>query len=143
MQSDAKPDYKRALIEAEAVAAAVKDPELRKAAFEKLLDRLLARTDEEPRTARGKEAQARVSGEKTRLKSKRGPSVYIGELVDEGFFKQQRALADVRVELAARGHHVPSTSLSGPMQKLCQNRRLRREKSRIDSGQTTYCYSEW
>ena len=144
MQDKAKPDYARLLTEAERVAAAVKDPELRKAAFEKLLDRFLARADDEPKAKHSKAPQESAASKGGgRAKSKRGPSGYIEELVAEGFFRQQRTLAHVRAELAARGHHVPSTSISGPLQTLCQKRRLRREKFRLGADKTTYCYSEW
>ena len=67
----------------------------------------------------------------------------MAELIGEGFFKEQRTLAQVKAELANRGHHVPQTSLSGPLQKLCQGKQLRRQRLKTDGEKTTYGYSNW
>jgi len=48
------------------------------------------------------------------------------------------ALTEVKVELENRGHHIPLTSLSGPLQQLCQGKELRRTRS---DGK--FVYSNW
>ena len=74
-----------------------------------------------------------------------GPKAYVRELIEEGFFKKPKTIAEVRAELGNRGHHIAITSLSGPLQKLCQERALRRHKGTSDGNgkKTTFNYSEW
>jgi len=133
MSIKVEPDYKTLVAEAESAVAAVKDPELRRAAFEKILERLLgSSTLEKPESKKAATAKT---------KSKRGATGYLEELINEGLFKEQRTLAQIKAELANRGYHVPQTSLSGPLQKLCQNKRLRRERLKADGQKATYGYS--
>jgi hypothetical protein len=122
---------------AEASVIAMKDLELRKVAFEKVLEKLLY-----PPAKRM--AHARTEERKT-LAVRGGPKGYLAELVTEGFFDQPRALGDAQKELRARGHHIAITSLSGPMQSLCQARRLRRQSRQVDGkgARKIYLYSRW
>jgi len=143
--------YAELIAEAEAAVVAVKDPELRRVAFEKILATLL---DDGQTSSDQKESQKKIS---VRTKSKsarppvgkrgarRGPKKYIEDLLADGFFdKKQRTIADVKAELANRGHHVALTGLSGPLQALTQQRKLRRQKiTAKDGGKTTYAYSVW
>jgi len=141
MASKVEVDYTEILAQAEKAVAGVKDPELRRAAFEKILDRLLGHTSTSQTS--GKKTAKAAAAFPTRTKTKGGPTRYVEELIEDAFFKQQRSLAQVKDELANRGHHVPQTSLSGPLQKLCQTKRLRRERLKADGDKITYCYSEW
>lgn len=140
----AKHDYVAIVGEAERAVAGVKDPELRRAAFEKILENLLggagpvaAKTvpDSAPKSAK-KPAPA---GSKT----KGGPQAYVEELIGDGFFKKPKTIAEVKAELANRGHHIVVTSLSGPLQKLCQRKLLRRQKIKGEGKKQTYNYSNW
>lgn len=139
-------EYARLVSEAENAVAAVKDPELRRVAFEKILETLLGRGSSGADT--GKRASSgtkpRVAGKRPAAK-KGGPQAYVEELVEEGFFKTPRTIAHVKAELANRGHHVPLTSLSGPLQNLCKiNKKvLRRQRTRIEGNRRSYCYSNW
>lgn len=54
----------------------------------------------------------------------------IDELKDEGFFKQPKALGDVKKRLGELGHHYPVTTLSGRMQEHVKKRNLRRFKEK-------------
>lgn len=140
--------------EAEAAVASVKDPELRRVAFEKILETLLEGSSANSRKAQGskkrrskkktvgmstKKAPA-TSRKKTAIR--KGPKARVAELIDDAFFKKQRTITEVKAELANRGHHIAITSLSGPLQSLTQDRRLRRNK--ITRGaKSTYAYSNW
>lgn len=53
---------------------------------------------------------------------------YVRELKDEGFFKQKRALSDVKKALDTRGHIYALTSLSGQMLDLVRSKELGRIK---------------
>jgi hypothetical protein len=126
--------------EAEKAVAGVKDPELRRAAFEKILDRLLGQTPAKKQPGAPKTVRSSIP---RKARSQGGPASHLEELIEEGFFKQQRTLAQVKAELANRGHHVPQTSLSGPLQRLCQRRRLRRKILKGDADRAAYGYSNW
>jgi len=138
------------VVEAEAAVAVVKDPELRRVAFEKILATLLEQKSipAKSRTAqpagRAARAPAKALGSPTRRRPG-GPTAYIQELIDEGFFKKQHTIADVKAELANRGHHIALTSLSGPLQSLTQKKRLRRQKAAAkgQKSKNTYAYSNW
>jgi len=75
--------------------------------------------------------------------AKTGPLAYVEELVGDGFFKKPKTIAEVKAELANRGHHIPITSLSGPLQKLCQRKVLRRQKGTTEDSNKTFLYSLW
>ena len=130
--------------QAEKAVSAVKDPELKRIAFQKILENLLTggaadvegKSAKSPRRKRSREA----SGMK---KAKRGVAAYLSELVDEGFFKKQKTITEVKAELENRGHHIPLTSLSGPLQRKCQEKLLRRQKTKGAGKKQTFAYSNW
>jgi len=142
-------DYAAKAAEAEEAVKSVKDPELRRVAFEKILAHLLGDAVGAPESVGKKPAlsKARRSGGSSRRapNAKSGPKARVVELVDEDYFKKQRTIADVKTELANRGHHIPLTSLSGPLQTLTQERRLRRQKVAANGkgSKVTYAYSNW
>jgi hypothetical protein len=134
--------------EAEAAVAGVADPELRRVAFEKILDTLLSQSRKGSKTqlrSKTSSDKKKVAKPARKTASKRGPKARVVELVEEGFFSKQRTIADVKAELANRGYHIPLTSLSGPLQSLTQERKLRRQKSKKggESAKGTYAYSNW
>ncbi|MBI3635357.1 MAG: hypothetical protein HY216_03925 [Candidatus Rokubacteria bacterium] len=91
-------DLTRAVDEAEGAVASVKDPELRRAAFEKILDHLLAGSG-----PTAKKDKAKSGG--SRAKAKSGPQGRLEELVHEGFFKKPRTLSEVKSGQAGRGSY--------------------------------------
>ncbi len=132
--------YSEVVDRAEKAVASVKDPELKRIAFQKVLDDLLGSSGgkaADPRVARGARELQKAS---SKVASKTGPKAYIEELIEEGFFKKPKTIAEVKTALENQGHHIPVTSLSGPLQKLCQQKRLRRQKH-AETG--AYTYSEW
>lgn len=134
-----KKPYAELVAEAESAVANVKDAELRRVAFERVLNDLLtagdAATKEKPKAA----PKATKEAPKKAAKKRGGPQAYIEEMVEDGFFKKPKTISEVKAELENRGHHIPVTSLSGPMQKLCQKKVLRRQKP---DGKT-FAYSHW
>jgi hypothetical protein len=126
--------------QAESAVASVKDPELRRAAFEKILDDLLSSpSDELPSRKPVRTGKRRVK--KQTSAEQRGPRAYISEMKEDGFFTEPKTISEVKAELANRGHHIPLTSLSGPLQKLCQAKELRRQKA--GDKKKTFVYSNW
>ena len=138
-----KPDYAELVAQAEKAVAGVKDPELKRIAFQKVLDDLLgpsgSLTTRQPASPRKQTAAPKKGQRGTRG----GPQAYLDELVDEGFFKKPKTIAHVKAELENRGHHIPLTSLSGPLQTLCQRRTLRRQKLKTSGKKQTFAYSNW
>ncbi len=139
--------YSELVKQAESAVSSVKDPELRRAAFEKILDDLLSDGSRSGNGGRGrsKKQTAAKQAAAPHAKSKgRGPQGYIREMIEDGFFGKQRTMSEVRAELGNRGHHIPLTSLSGPLQKLVQQKALRRQKAGDNGGKKkTFVYSNW
>jgi hypothetical protein len=134
--------YAELVAQAEKAVSSVNDPELKRAAFEKVLDDLLAAGAPVQRKKGGHAPRVQPETRAVRKRSK-GPSGYIEELIDDGFFKKPKTISNVRAELGNRGHHIPLTSLSGPLQSLCKRRLLRRHKAKTSGNKQTYNYSEW
>lgn len=132
--------YALLIAEAEAAVAAVKDPTLKQPAFVTILGALL-HTDgglshvSAPSTSSNRRKERAAPGG-------RGPMTYVQEVVDAGFFQVLRTIGDVKSELSNRGHHIPLTSLSGPLQRLVQRKVLRRHK-RSDGNKDQYAYSNY
>ena len=136
-------DYPEMVKQAEAAVASIKDSELKGIAFGKILDALLGQRSyaKEPRGTKASGAKT-VTKPAHKREKRGGPVAYVEELIDDGFFKAPKTLAAVRAELGNRGHHIPLTALSGPMQRLCQQRQLRRQKS-TEGNKQVFTYSHW
>ncbi len=137
-------DYQEFAKKAEAAVKGVKDPALRRVAFEKVLDDLLSHGQSKTKSIAAGNKFAKKIPASTKIGAKpHGPQGHVQELVDEGFFKKPKTITEVKAELENRGHHIPRTSLSGPLQVLCQRRILRRQKKKTTGKKETYCYSLW
>lgn len=138
-------DYSDLVAQAERAVASVKDPELKRAAFEKILEDLLGnRGGLTTKPGKANRIRNTAPAERRRIsKKKSGPQAYVEELVAEEFFKKPKTIAQVKAELENRGHHIPLTSLSGPLQKLFQKRTLRRQKVKTKGNKETFNYSNW
>jgi hypothetical protein len=147
----AAPNYPALVEQAEKAVQSVKDPELKRIAFQKVLDDLLAAdggsSERREKTAGNRARRKPNKGESGGAKKKpaSGPRAYIREMHEEGFFKKPKTITDVKVELENRGHHIPMTSLSGPLQGLCKDRVLRRQRTegKGKSAKKTFSYSNW
>jgi hypothetical protein len=114
---------------------------LKTAAFQTILTQLLQRetmaTDVEPAMSqlgktfgRRKSGGQRVSGTTSRLVS----------LIEDGIFRQQRSLAEVRQLLSERGWHYQLEDLGTPITRLVRRKLLRRTQV-SDGGKRTWRYS--
>jgi len=84
------------------------------------------RASSPPATRRKSGGKAKAN---TKTKAKRaGPTDYIRDLIDEGYFKTKREIGAVRDKLEERAHIYPVTSISGPLYRLVKNKELRRIK---------------
>jgi hypothetical protein len=64
-------------------------------------------------------------------------------MIEDAFFTKPKTISEVKAELENRGHHIPLTSLSGPLQKLCQAKKLRRQKVEGKGKKRPFAYSNW
>lgn len=138
-------EYQQKISLAETAVSDMADPQLKQVAFAKILEQLLSQgTDDRRRpTPLAKDTTQRHSQQRSRDGIARGPVGLIEVLVNEQFFQHGKSLRDVQAELQNRGHRIPRTSLSGPLQGLCRRRALRRMKEMSSSGKTVYVYSNW
>jgi hypothetical protein len=86
--------------------------------------------------------KAKIVGSESKS-ARGGTSAYIEELIDENFFSKPKTISEVKAELGNRGHHIPLTSLSGPLQRLCQKKKLRRQKTDGEGKKKAFAYSNW
>jgi len=136
-------NYAAFVAQAEAAVNDLKDPELKRIAFEKILEDLMrgGEAKRQPSTSPSTARPKAKSEKATKAKSaKGGTSSYIRELIEDSFFKKPKTISEVKVELENLGHHIPLHSLSTPLQRLCQSRELRRGR---DNEKKTFLYSEW
>lgn len=133
-------DLKKAVEQAEAAVATLKDPELRKAAFDKVLEKLLGGGGggSAPSPKGGRAKGRAQTGQASR--SRGGPQSRVEALVEGGFFKKPRTFSTIKAELATAGFHIAKGPLSGTLLRLCQKKVLRRQPS---SGNEGYAYSNW
>ena len=99
--------------QAEKAVAEMADGELKVKAFEVILDHLLGGplATQAPPSREGVPAPPKSRGDaKSAAKSTTGRILV---LRDEGFFKSQKTIGEVREELRAHGWHYPLTTLSG------------------------------
>jgi hypothetical protein len=138
-------DYQLLVEQAENAVGAVRDPELKRIAFQKILESLLLSAEERDPTPIEKQPplHPKVKAPGAKRKGRAGTALYLSELIDEGFFHKPKTIAQVKAELENRGHHIPLTSLSGPLQKKCQTRLLRRQKVKTTGKKDTFAYSNW
>jgi hypothetical protein len=137
-------NYSELVAKAEKAVEAVKNASLKRLAFQKVLDDMLAAPPERGKRSTGNSSTSKPKAGGTGRKSKKaGPMFYVEELAGEGFFKKQKTIAQVRTAIVNRGHHLPVTSLSGPLQKLCQRKVLRRERIVDEKKKRSFAYSQW
>lgn len=110
---------------AEEAVGEMPDGDLKTKAFEVILQHLLS-----TRTVplQPEPSDKRLYGKKELAPSESTAKSKILLLKDEGFFTVPRSLAQIKDELSAHGWIHPQTALSGPLQRLVRERRLRRIK---------------
>jgi len=130
-----------ARMRAEEAVRDMPDGELKVKAFETLLKHVLSdavsiREKAEP-TPKVRPTRVDTAGAPPKSCAER-----ILSLKDDGFFKSQRSIAEIRTELKKNGWHYPVTSLSGPLQSLIRNRKLRREDVQGGEARKGWKYSD-
>ncbi len=89
--------YSELVTQAERAVASVKDAELRRVAFERVLNDLLSTEDETPKTK--SRTTARVTKQvpqKSAGKKRGGPQSYVEEMIEDEFFKKPKTISEVK-----------------------------------------------
>lgn len=74
---------------------------------------------------------------------RKGPKYQLEELVRDGFFKNQRSIPDILEELDKRNFHYKHGDLTRPLETLCHEKILRRDKKKNKNNKTLWYYSNW
>jgi len=115
------------------------DPELKKIAFQTVLQNLLAAEAAEI-TA---DSEKKPAKEASKRKMPKGPKGRIELLVTEGFFSKQRSLNEVKTELENHTWYHSMTDISPSLVRLVQDKVLRRVKVAEKTGKLVWKYSNW
>ena len=93
--------YAELVKQAENAVAAVKDAELRRVAFERVLNDLLDSGNDvgSERRTRATPSPAKRVAAPPKTKKRSGPQAYVEEMVDDGFFKKPKTISAVKAEL--------------------------------------------
>lgn len=130
------------VIEAEKVASKVSNIELRKAAFDRILEHLL-QTDlqsvEKNKTVKIA-PKVKVPGD---LKAKPGTKTWLEELIEENFFKTPKSSKNILEALDERGHILKSTDITGALALLVNEKKLRRQKMAVEGRKAQLHWYNW
>ncbi len=132
---------RKAADKADKLASFVRRESYRSFAFAVLFERLLGASIKlSIRDAGSKKAQAPKVGPTTRAKA--GPTRRVRELVNDNFFKTRKSLKAVLAELTDRGHGYGAGIIGKALQRMCQERLLRRTKAK-EGKRSIYVYTNW
>jgi|SRR5438876_1628722 len=130
---------------AEEATADIKDPELRKIAFSKILDHLLGgatEVREAPQIPRGPRKLEKPI--RSAPSPQEGPMTWLEDLIREGFFDVPKPSGDILGKLAEQGHHLRLSNITWQLRQLVRQRKLRRQKKQESAGKkATWVYSKW
>lgn len=126
---------------AEKLVSFIKNETFKTKAFGVLFDRLPDwQTDKSIRRTRSRRIQHPPAARQRRAKA--GPLDRLRELAEEGFFKSGRSLKATLQELANRGHTYDAAVVGKGLQRLAQDRVLRRSKGK-EGKKKVFLYSNW
>jgi len=122
-------DLRHAVQTARLVTADIDEMDLRRLAFDRVLEHLLA-TQEGHLAAgpRSVDVIQRLPPREIRLKRATGPSAWVADLHAEGFFKAPKTITKVVDAVKAMGHNILSKDVTYPLEQMARRKVLRREK---------------
>lgn len=123
-----------AVSEAERATSQIADPELRRVAFDRVLEHLLQTglpgVKKTPEGTKPRGAKEKAAGS-----SRPGPTAWIRELVEEDFFKEPKTINAIQEVLNERGHILEQSALTAPLAALTQDEKLLlRKKMAVEGG---------
>ena len=93
-----------------------------------VLDHLLSSADRLTGNQSGNSTRKNTAKPVTNSTKTEGPLAWLRELVDEGFFKKPKSSKNIQDELDNRSHKLRAPDLTLPLQKLCREKKLRRDR---------------
>jgi hypothetical protein len=131
------PSQFRTLIDqASKAVSSMPEGRLKEIAFERILSHLLAQ-GEAPVEQLPRAQAVRKNTVPSPVSVRRqpdGPSAWLKDMVDEGFFSEPRSSSQIIEELGNRSHHLTATDITLPLQRLCHDKKLRRKKVQLKDG---------
>lgn len=117
--------------------------DLKVAAFQTILRSLLEQgmSIDSPRMPTPAKQQVAPEPKVASKATKNGTTSKIMELASEGFFKEQRSLADIQKALEARGWYYAQENLGTPLTRLTRKKALRRVGV-LDGSKRIWKYSQ-
>lgn len=131
---EGEPDRMRRVVrEAEEAVQTVKDPELRKVAYDRVLARLL---EEEPSSQdKAETPKPRIRALQTsKRQAKRGPMAWLKEMVAEGFFEKPKTAPEILARLREASHHLEYPAITRQLNSLSTQHILRRVSGSGERG---------
>lgn len=126
---------------AEKLVEGIKDKDYRVAAFKIVFDHALqSDTGSSTRQTRSRHSTA-VKGQNRAPKG--GPLDKLREVVSEGFYQKGKSLNETLDELKNRGRSYDAGIIGKGLQRLCQEKLLRRSRGKDGRGRNVYLYNEW
>ena len=134
-----------AVRKAEEATADIKDPELRKIAFSKILDHLLGGAKEVREAPQIRRGPGKIGKPiRSTPSPQEGPMTWLEDLIREGFFDLPKPSGDILGKLAEQGHHLQLSNITWQLQQLVRQRKLRRQKKQESAGKkAAWIYSKW
>lgn len=137
---------KKLIQEAKDSVSVVKDPQLRQIAFGRILDFFLSsdyvlegqRNDKKG----GRKILKKIPSKEH--KKRKGPKVWMEELIEQDFFKKPKSLKEIIGQLETLGHHLRSSDVQPYLQIFMDNKKLRRKKQAPGGGgKKCWHYVNW
>jgi len=116
---------RRAARDAEEIVRSVKEPALRKVAYERVFARLLEEAAVPPQNAERSQSRP-PDPEARKRKAKSGPMAWLTDMVTEGFFKKPKTAPEILAKLRESDHHLEYSAITGQLHSLCVQHILRR-----------------
>ncbi len=127
------------------LVASIKEGEFRNAAFGVVFSRFLGNVNDPPMSKRRSKDQLQHEDVNRARPGKSGPKDRLREVASDGFFKTGRTLTATLNELSDRGYAYDAAIVGKGLQRLCQERVLRRKKGKEgkDGNRAVYLYTNW
>lgn len=125
----------------EKAVAGVENADLKVIAYQVMLGQLIGNVSNSPTTRGARAHPAKASGGQRPRKG--GPTRHLAELLEEGFFDEQRNLSQTVEELRARGHLYRQSDISPVLARMVRAKQLRRLKVKNATGKDVWVYQRW
>lgn len=128
--------------EAEEITSKITDPEIRKVAFDRILQYLLQNNLSTVSPVKTTQNDEKVKPKKDST-VKAGTKTWLEELIEEEFFKTPKSSKNILEALNERGHILKSTDITGALALLVKEKKLRRRKMDVEGGKSQLHWYNW